>query len=97
MERTDFPFEVHLQHGFRDDPMEVERNGVVEAEITATTRFQIGAADVIQIHREGGNEITIRLPASGDRVSLRLPCTQPCILVEGHLQMDTSEQSPRYA
>jgi len=100
MERTDPPFEIHLQNGFRDDPVEVERNGLVETHVTATTRVQIGAADVIQVHGEDGDEITIRLPASGDRVSLRLSLSQPYILVQkevGQLRVDTTKQSPRYA
>lgn len=100
MERTDPPFEVHLQNGFRDDPVEIERNGVVEAEVTATTRFQIGAADVIPIDGEEGDELTIRLPAHGDQVSLRLSRTQRYVLVQnegGQLRVDASEQSPRYA
>ena len=57
MERTDPPVEIHLQNGFRDDPVEVERNGAVETRVTTTTRFQVGAADVIQVHGEEADEI----------------------------------------
>lgn len=100
MERQDPPFEIHLQNGFQDDPVTIERNGVVETQVVATTRFQIGAADVIGLHADEEDEITIRLPATGDRVLLSVSVDQPYILVqkeEGQLQVEVTDQAPRYA
>lgn len=92
--------EIHLQDGFRDDPVDVVVDGVLRARTTATTRFQIGLADILSVDVKPGSDVEIRLPVIGKTKRVQVQPDRPYIMVqkEGRdLRVEMTSEQQRYA
>jgi len=92
--------EIHLQNGFRDDPVDVVVDGVLRARTTATTRFQVGLADILSVHVRRGSIVEIRLPAIGKTERVQIQPDRPYVVVQkegGDLRVDVTSDEQRYA
>lgn len=92
--------EIHLQNGFRDDPVDVVVDGVLRARTTATTRFQVGLADILSVNVQRGSIVEIRLPAIGKIERVPIQPDRPYVVVQkegGDLRVDVTSDEQRYA
>jgi len=92
--------EIHLQNGFRDDPVDVVVDGVLRARTTATTRFQVGLADILSVNVKRGSTVEIRLPAIGKIERVQIQPERPYVVVQkegGDLRVEVTSDEQRYA
>lgn len=56
------PIEIHLQEGFRGEPVIIQLDDVVVARLTPKTRLQLGLAHIERLDAAAGQMLRIHLP-----------------------------------